>query len=163
MGDVVNLQYQLTQLVIQEEMDEMDVQIGEVDAHINDDDNDDENKDKKGNSIIDATIVNESSTTTTATATAATSTSTITVSDKKKTSKHDEKKKSKKNKKEIKRLVKEIEKQNTELLLLEMDFIRAVVEVMGPVSTFTTSCIFSIQYSDNIMHVEGCYYTCTVF
>lgn len=117
LSSITALQTELTSLIIQEEMDNMDVEVGEVDAHAQTN-----NKD-----IIDATIVDESTDTSNVNAT---STST-TVEEKKK----DEKKSnSSNNKKEINKLVKEIEKQNTELLRLEMEFIRAVVETMGPVS-----------------------------
>ncbi len=86
------LQSRLTEMVIVEEMKEMDVEPGEIDAY---------NKEN----VVDATIVSED----------------------KKESKAERKKtkKKKSNKKEINKLVKEIEKQNTELLKVEMEFIRA--------------------------------------
>ncbi len=89
---VSGLQSRLTEMVIVEEMREMDVEPGEIDAY-----------DKEN--VVDATIVSEDK-------------------DGSKSEKKQNKKK-KSNKKEINKLVKEIEKQNTELLKVEMEFIRA--------------------------------------
>jgi len=55
-----------------------------------------------------------------------------TIVDEKKEEKKKSSKKSKSNKKEISKLVKEIEKLNTDLLKTEMEFIRAVIEIFGP-------------------------------
>lgn len=110
LSGVTELQRQLTDLVIKDEMNQMEVDIGEVDAHTK---------------VIDATIVDDDA------ATADTEATNTTAAAVEKTS---SKKKSKKSnvKKDVNKLVKEIEKQNTELLRLEMEFIRAVVEIMGP-------------------------------
>jgi len=97
LNNIVELQRQLTELVISDEMKQMDVQVGELDAY-----GDDPN-------VVDATIVSEEK------------------DGEKKTEekKSDEKKKKKSNTKMLNSLVKEIQKENTDLLRLEMEFIRA--------------------------------------
>ena len=126
MDNIVSLQYMLTQLIINDEMDQMEVEVGEVDI-----------SDNSRSNIIDATIVNNNnnnndneSTTNKDESSSSTEDGAIT----KKSNKNDNKKKVNNNKKEINKLVKTIERQNTDLLKLEMEFIRAVVEIMGPVS-----------------------------
>lgn len=131
LSEIVGFQTLLTDLVIKDEMEDMDVEIGEVDTH-NDDDDDSDDEDKKG--IIDATIVGQETSTSSTDTTTATATATATAITSSKKGDKKKKKKNKSSKKEINKLVKEIEKQNTELLRLEIEFIRAVVEVMGPVS-----------------------------
>lgn len=118
LSGITSLQTALTSLVINEEMENMDVEIGEVDTH--------------DSNVIDATIIKDDDENNNNTSDASTSTTNSTATE---SGKKDEKKKKKGvNKKEINKLVKEIERQNTELLKLEMEFIRAVVEIMGPVS-----------------------------
>ncbi len=110
LDSITELQYLLTDLIIKEEMDAMDVQVGEVDV----------------NMAIDATIVEKGSDE----VDAADGKNVTATSDEEEKKTQNRKKSS--NKKEINKLVKEIEKENTELLRLEMEFIRAVVETMGP-------------------------------
>ena len=93
-------------------MKDMNVEIGEVDVF----------DDSKKENVIDATIVE------TADGKDGEKTEKVEKTEEKK------KKGSSTSKKNLNRLVKDIEKQNTELLRLELDFIRAVIEVMGPVS-----------------------------
>jgi hypothetical protein len=40
----------------------------------------------------------------------------------------------------IERLITELEEENSELLRLELEFIRSVVEIMGPVSLIEIDC-----------------------
>lgn len=112
LDSITEFQYLLTELIIKDEMDSMEVQVGEVDVNVNVD-------------VIDATIVEKDGDATTG------NNATATSDDAAKEDKKDKKKKPK-SKKEVNKLVKAIEKDNTELLRLEMEFIRAVVEVMGP-------------------------------
>lgn len=98
LNNINELQRKLTDIIISEEMKSMDVDIGEVDAYGRD-----------GKEIIDATIVEKDGVEVT----------------KKDEKKKKEKKKSSKSKKLLNKLIKDIEKENTELLKLEMEFIRA--------------------------------------
>lgn len=98
---ITSLQKQLTDLVIQEEMKELDVEIGEVDAYADD-------------NVVDAKIVSENKNR---------------LDDNKK--KKSEKKKGKANNKKIKKLIKEIQDENQELMQLELEFIRVVIEIFG--------------------------------
>lgn len=116
---IVELQTVLTELIVKDEMKNMDVVIGEVDIP------------SKKDTIIDATIVeDDKASDTTEETTPSTKEETAFTTKKEKNEKTE--KKSGSSKKEINKLVKEIEKTNTEMLRLEMEFIRAVVEIMGP-------------------------------
>jgi signal peptide peptidase SppA len=95
---ITSLQKQITDLVIQEEMREMDVEVGEVDAY-----------GKSG--VVDAEIVSKNK------------------SDK--DEKKAKKKKSKSNSNKLNKLIKEIQEENQELLKLELEFIRVVIEIFG--------------------------------
>jgi len=108
---IVGLQRKITDLGIVEQMKEMDVDVGEVDAHVPT-----AGVAAIGNvtGVVDAEIVNATLTSTNSTTTTTTET-----------------KKKKTEKKEMKTLLKELEKQNTELIQLELDFIRAIVDIMG--------------------------------
>jgi len=95
---ITSLQKQITDLVIQEEMREMEVEVGEVDAYGKTD-------------VVDAEIVSE-----------------------KKSGKDDknaQKKKKKSSSKKLNKLIKEIQEENQELLKLELEFIRVVIEIFG--------------------------------
>jgi hypothetical protein len=98
LSNINELQRKLTEVIIREEMNSMDVEIGEVDAYGRD-----------GKEIIDATIVEKDGV----------------EASKKDEKKKKGKKKDSKSKKLVNKFVKEIEKENTELLKLEMEFIRA--------------------------------------
>jgi len=112
LSSITELQTQLTEIVIKDEMDQMDVEIGEVDMQ----------KD-----VIDATIVSENKDNEeTKDKEEPASTDIVSRKDSKK------KKKSGSSQKQLNKLVKQIEKENTELLRLEMEFVRAVIEIMGP-------------------------------
>jgi hypothetical protein len=133
---VTALQSALTELVIKGEMDTMDVEIGEVDAHDNSKSASASTSASTKDNAIDATIVDENKDTD-----ASTNENTTAKDEKPK----DKKKIASNNKKEINKLVKEIEKQNTDLLRLELEFIRAIIEVMGPVSIFVNCFTFYVS------------------
>jgi len=110
LSSMTSLQAQLTDLVIKDEMKQMDVEIGEIDARDN---------------IVDATIVDESTT-------KESNSTDVAIAEKSGNKKSSKKSGSAAYKKDINKLTKEIEKQSTELLKLELDFIRDVIDIMGP-------------------------------
>jgi tRNA(Glu) U13 pseudouridine synthase TruD len=108
LGNINELQRKLTEVIIREEMKSMDVEVGEVDTY---------GKDEKG--IIEATIVKKE-----------------TADNNDDANKKTKGKKKSSNKKVVNKLIKEIEKENTELLKLEMEFIKA-----GKVVIMTTKIL----------------------
>ena len=122
LGNLIQLQGTLTELIIGEEMRTMDVEIGEVDAY---------NGDEKD--VIDATIVKKDK-------------------DKDAAKKESKKSSKKSNKKDINKLVKEIQKVNTDLLKLEMEFIRA-----GRSNSFSYT-VFCEEIISCHCHCSYCYY-----
>ena len=119
MNNIIALQCALTDLIIQDEMKQMDVDIGEVDAHPTTSESTTNDGERK--KVIDATIVEKKQ-------------DSESIVNNNMKSKKKKKQKSGDMKKEMNRLMKDMERENTELLTLEMEFIRAIIEVMGPVS-----------------------------
>ncbi|KAL7541665.1 hypothetical protein ACHAXR_011109 [Thalassiosira sp. AJA248-18] len=109
--EVADLTREITNAAVLEEMEELGYEAGVIDAE------------KNVTNVIDAEVTDSS------TEEAAPSNDTATAEDSKK-----EKKKPKKIEKQadIMRAVKEVEAINTEILLLELDFIQSIVEILGP-------------------------------
>lgn len=105
--EVADLTREITNAAVLEEMEELGYEAGVLDAEKND-------------TVIDAEVVMKDEE--------------ETKNEEKENKKKDEKKKPKKIEKQadIMRAVKEVESINTEILLLELDFIQSVVEILGP-------------------------------
>ncbi|KAL9187158.1 hypothetical protein ACHAXT_010878 [Thalassiosira profunda] len=102
--EVAELTREITNAAVLEEMEDMGVEAGVLDALVS-----------KNDTVIDAEVVGE----------AKNDTAAATKETKKKPKKIE-------SQKDIMRAVKEVESLNTEILLLELDFIQGVVEVLGP-------------------------------
>lgn len=108
--DIASIQRLLTETVIRDEMSKMDISLGEIDPY------------PKTNSSSEMNVTNH--TTSSPLAKAITSNSTTTTKAK---SKSKEKEKAL-----VKDNMKQLEKLNTELMEVELSFIRSVIEIMGP-------------------------------